>query len=282
MPDRHINVGDARIHVVETGDPDGRPIVLLHGWPESSATWAGLTAVAGDHIHMIAVDLPGVGDSTNTGLDGSKVSIAAVIHQLIGTLGLTGVTLVGHDIGGMVVYAYLRAYQDIERAVIMNVPIPGVSPWEDFIRSPFLFHFALHSIKELPEILVRGRVRPYFDYFYDLLAADPGAIDESARAAYVAAYENDGALSAGFDWYRAFAQDAEDNLRAGAGPQVTTPLLYLRGGEERGGDISQYVGGLREAGLQDVVSAVIPGTGHFPQHEAPEETWRVIAGFAGL
>ena len=66
-------------------------------------------------------------------------------------------TLVGHDIGGMVVYAYLRAYQDLARAVIMDVPVPGVAPWEEFVREPYLWHFALHSIADLPERLVQGR-----------------------------------------------------------------------------------------------------------------------------
>ena len=282
MSGRHVNVGDARIHVVETGDPTGRPFVFLHGWPESSATWAGLTAIAGEQIRAIAVDLPGIGASTSTGIDGTKTAIAASIHELIQHLGLTGVTLVGHDIGGMVTYAYLRAYQDIERAVIMNVPIPGVAPWDDFVRSPFLFHFALHAIESLPETLVQGRQRPYFDYFYDLLAAHPAALDEQTRATYVAAYTRDESLTAGFDWYRTFDRDAEQNQQASAGPNVTTPLLYLRGRTERGGDIARYVDGLRDAGVKNVEQALIPGVGHFPQHEAPEETWRVIAAFAGL
>jgi pimeloyl-ACP methyl ester carboxylesterase len=47
------------------------------------------------------------------------------------------VTLVGHDIGGMIVYAYLHAYPDtIEQAVIMNVVIPAVDPWSEVIRNP--------------------------------------------------------------------------------------------------------------------------------------------------
>lgn len=187
MREHHVDVGAARIHVVESGDPAGRPVVFLHGWPESSATWAAVTAIAGDRIRAVALDLPGIGGSTRTGVDGTKRSIAAVVHQVVEHLGLAGGTLVGHDIGGMVAYAYLREYRDVERVVIMNVPIPGVAPWEDFIRSPFLFHFALHAADALPELLVRDKQGPYFDYFYDLLAADPTKIDAAARAAYVAA-----------------------------------------------------------------------------------------------
>jgi pimeloyl-ACP methyl ester carboxylesterase len=280
MREHHVPVGDASIYAVETGDPDGRPFVFLHGWPESSRTWVELTARAGDDIRAVAVDLPGVGASTGAGIGGTKREIADSVHHLIHHLGLTGATLVGHDIGGMVTYAYLRAYQDVERAVIMDVPIPGVAPWDDFIREPFLWHFALHAAEALPEALVRGRQRVYFDYFYDLLAADPAKIGDETREALADAYATDDALAAGFGWYRAFARDAEDNRQAATHPDV--PVLYLRGGAERGGDIGGYVQGLRESGLQNVLPAVVPDAGHFPQHEAPGETWRCIARFSGL
>ena len=97
-----------------------------------------------------------------------------------------------------------------------------------------------------------------------------------------AAYASDSALTASFSWYRAFARDVEDSQRASAGPAVSTPLLYLRGERERGGDIGPYVQGLRDAGVTQVQSALVPGAGHFTQQEAPGETWRLIARFAGL
>lgn len=115
-------------------------------------------------------------------------------------MGLTGVTLVGHDVGGMVAYAYLRAHQDLARAVIMDIVVPGVAPWEEFLRQPFRWHFALHSVRELPELLVQGRQQEYFDYFYTVLSADPAKITGSARRTYAAAYAADSARAAGFSW----------------------------------------------------------------------------------
>lgn len=215
MREHHVPVGDASIYAAETGDPDGRPFLFLHGWPESSRTWADLTAHAGDGIRAVAIDLPGVGASTGTGIGGT------------------------------------------------------------------VWHFALHTADALPEALVRGRERVYFDYFYDLLAADPATIRDETREAFAHAYATDDALTAGFGWYRAFAGDAEDNQKpAPVRPMI--PLLYLRGSAERGGDIGEYTQGLRDTGLPKVLSAVIPGAGHFPQHEAPEETWLNIARFTEL
>ena len=238
--------------------------------------------VAAGQVRAIAIDLPGIGESTGAATDGSKGQLAGTVHQLLSAMGLTGVTLVGHDIGGMVVYAYLRAYQDLARAVIMDVPVPGVAPWEEFVREPYLWHFALHSIADLPERLVQGRQEEYFDYFYTVLSADPAKITSEARRAYVAAYATGSALTAGFNWYRAFHHDVSDNRRASEGPHVTTPLLYMRGEQERGGDINTYLEGLRGAGVTHVESGIVPGAAHFTQEEAPRETWRLIARFARL
>jgi pimeloyl-ACP methyl ester carboxylesterase len=277
-----VAVGDAQVHVVEAGDPDGQPFVFLHGWPESWRAWEQVMTAAAGQVRAIAIDLPGVGESAGAATDGSKAALADAVHQLLSGMGLTGVTLVGHDVGGMITYAYLRRYQDLARAVIMDIVVPGVPPWEEFLRQPFLWHFALHSVPELPERLVQGRQREYFDYFYAALSADPAKITEEARRAYAAAYASDSALTAGFSWFRAFSRDAAANLRASEGAHVTTPVLYLRGEKERGGDISGYSGGLRGAGLTHLEQAVVPDAGHFTQEEAPQETWRLIAGFAGL
>ena len=79
---------------------------------------------AGGQAHAWAIDLPGVGASAGLATDGSKSQLAAIVHDLIGTLGLTDVTLVGHDIGGMVTYRYLRDYHDISRSCeIIHNPV---------------------------------------------------------------------------------------------------------------------------------------------------------------
>lgn len=277
----HVGIGAERIHVVEAGDSAARPVVFLHGFPESWYEWRPMMALAaGQQFRAIALDLPGVGDSfSSSGTPRTKVRIAETVHDVLRELDLSDVTLVGHDIGGMVVYAYLRAYTDIARAVIMDIVIPGVPPWEDFIRQPFLWHFALHATPNLPERLVQGRQPEYFDYFFDVLAADPEKITPEARAAYAAAYQTDDQLATAFGWFRAFPQDADHNRSAEAGPTVATPLLYMRGEKERSGSIDTYVEGLRKAGVTSVEQALVLDAGHFTQEEAPEQTWELTRRF---
>lgn len=276
-----VTVGEHRVHVAESGDPDGRPVLFLHGWPESWRAWAPVMAQAGDRARTLALDLPGVGESAGPS-DGSTADLARIVHEVAVALHLRPLTLAGHDIGGMVAYSYLRLYPDVDRVVIMDIVLPGVDPWEEFLRLPVLWHFAFHNVPGLPEHLVRGHQAEYFRYFYETLAARPGAITGPARDDFAAAYASGAALTASFAWFRAFTRDAEANRDLAAGPPVTTPLLYLRGDQERGGDIAGYVAGLRAAGVTNLEQATVPGCGHFPHEEAPGLLWKLIARFAGL
>jgi pimeloyl-ACP methyl ester carboxylesterase len=97
----------------------------------------------------------------------------------------------------------------------------------------------------------------------------------------VAAYRTDAALTAGFDFYRAFDQDATDNVAFAAGDPVTTPLLYVRGEHERGA-MDRYERGLRDAGVGNLTTARVPGAGHFAQEENPDRVWEIIRDFAAL
>jgi pimeloyl-ACP methyl ester carboxylesterase len=277
----HVTVGEHRVHVAETGDPDGPAFLFLHGWPQSWRAWDSVLALAGEQGRALAIDLPGVGESTGPS-DGTTGDLARIVHEVAVALGLRRLTLVGHDIGAMVAYSYLRRYHDVERVVIMDIVLPGVDPWAEFLRQPFLWHFAFHTVPDLPEHLVQGRQGEYFRYFYEVLAARPEAISDAARRDYAAAYASDGALAASFAWYRAFARDAEENRQLAAGPPVSTPVLYLRGEKERGGDITGYAEGLRRAGVTNLEYATVPGSGHFPHEEAPGLLWDRIATFAGL
>ncbi len=267
------------IHLVDTGGAYDTAVLFLHGWPQDWSAWEKVLHLAGPPVRALAVDLPGIGESTMPDAPSSKRAIANCIHELVATMGLVHLTLVGQDVGGQVVFAYLTQYPaELEGAVIMNVVVPGVRPWEDVIRNPYIWHFAFHSIPQLPEMLVMGKQRAYFDYFYDLLSANPAQITQKARDQYTQAYQSPTALKTGFEWYRAFTEDAKENSAAEHQASIETPLLYLRG-EREGGDLDQYLAGFRETGIHNVQGARIPGAGHFAADEQPESVWQQILAF---
>jgi pimeloyl-ACP methyl ester carboxylesterase len=256
----------------------GPEILIVHGWPESSVAWLPIlerAAKAGATVH--AVDLPGVGGSTRGSSGAGKHELAELLGELAKQLGWEHPRLVGHDIGGMVAYAALRAAPIFERVAICNTVIPGVAPWDKVYGNPQVFHFHFHAVPELPEQLVEGRERIYFDWFLDLLSDDPSRISDSYRDRFAAAYATREALTTGFDWYRALPDDAEHNA-ADTRP-VDTPVLYIRGDADPV-DVAAYLDGFRQAGLRDVDAAVVPHSGHSASLESPDALWQTIAAFA--
>lgn len=91
---------------------------------------------------------------------------AADIRSVVVPLGLDRNSVVSHDIGIMVAYAYAARYPDkVERLVVMDAPIPGIAPWDEIVRNPSLWHFSFHGPDA--ERLVQGRERIYLDTALD-------------------------------------------------------------------------------------------------------------------
>jgi pimeloyl-ACP methyl ester carboxylesterase len=275
---RQLRVAGLSIHVVEGGTGHKPAVLFLHGWPQSSAAFESVMKLLCRDLRVVAIDLPGIGGSKTPAPLNTKRALADYVRDVVRALDLHPLTLVGHDMGGQVAYAYLRLYpDDVERVVIMNIAIPGVEPWSEVIRNPNIWHFGFHAVPGLPEKLVTGKESAYFRFFFDRIAARPGAIDAGAQKEYVRAYSRPSALHVGFEWYRAFKQDLRDNKRFRMA--VTRPVLYLRGAKDPGLELDRYVQGLSEAGLRDVTGCVIANSGHFVADEQPRRLAMVLREF---
>jgi pimeloyl-ACP methyl ester carboxylesterase len=123
--------------------------------------------------------------------------------------------MVGHDIGLMVAYAYAEGYRDaVSHLVIMGAPLPGTMVFDSIRSDPRVWHFAFHGACDIPEMLVAGRERQYLQAFFNTRMFDPSAVSESDMDLYASAYSAPGAIRAGFEVYRAFDQDVQDNRDA--------------------------------------------------------------------
>ncbi|WP_343704657.1 alpha/beta hydrolase [Chitinophaga sp.] len=271
--DHQVLVNGVSTHVIEAGS--GRPIVFLHGYPQSGAAFEPVMNLLANSFHVLAPDLPGIGKSGKIpGAD--KKSVAAFIDAFLQQMGLTDVVMAGHDIGGMVTYSCLRHFPArVSKAVIMDTAVPGIAPWEEVKRNPFIWHFAFFAVPSLPEALITGKQKELFNYFYDTLAASPAAIPEGRRNRYVSAYQEPDALRTSLEWYRAFLQDEKDNAEKRL---INTPVMYVRG-EKEPGRIEEYINGFKESGLQNITGKVIPGSGHFSPEEQAEALANAIAEF---
>ncbi len=95
---RTLMVKDCSVHYLEAGNKKGLDIILLHGMKFNAATWeelGTLKALAEKGFHVLAVDMPGFGESPSCELDNNTV-LNGVIEQL----GLGKIVLVGPSMGG--------------------------------------------------------------------------------------------------------------------------------------------------------------------------------------
>jgi pimeloyl-ACP methyl ester carboxylesterase len=259
---RFADVPGVRLHYLILGQGD--PVVLLHGYAQTSHMWRPLmTELARSHT-VIAPDLRGIGQSSIPADGYTKAVMAQDIHALVHSLGYPRIRLVGHDIGLMVAYAYAAQYaSEVDRIVLMDAFLPGVGNWRDVWLLRDLWHF--HFYGETPQALVTGRERIYFEHFWNDFAADrTRSVPEGDRRIYTDAYARPGGMRAGFEIFRAFERDAQDFARFAQTP-LPMPMLVLTG-EKASGDVLIQQGRLVATTVEGVV---VRGSGHWLMEEAP-------------
>jgi pimeloyl-ACP methyl ester carboxylesterase len=122
---RFANVNGARLHYLVAGE--GEPVVLLHGYAETSHMWLPLIAELASTHTVIAPDLRGAGQSSTPEGGYTKIAMARDTHALVQKLGYEGIQIVGHDIGLMVAYAYAAQYRnEVKQVALMDAFLPGV------------------------------------------------------------------------------------------------------------------------------------------------------------
>lgn len=262
IEDRFASVNDVRLHYLTAGK--GQPVILLHGYAQNSHMWRPLIGELAKSRLVIAPDLRGFGQSSKPASGYDKKTMAQDVHDLAISLGLKRASIVGHDIGLMVAYAYAAQYPaEVDRVVLMDAFLPGVGDWKSVWLLRDLWHF--HFYGETPLRLVAGRERIYFEHFWNDFAADPKhSVPEADRRFYAASYARPGAMRAGFEVFRNFEQDAKDFTQF-AQTKLTMPMLVLTG-EKASGNFLIEQGRLVAS---DVNGVVIKGSGHWLMEEAP-------------
>jgi pimeloyl-ACP methyl ester carboxylesterase len=251
----------------------GPVVVLIHGYAETSDSWAPLATELVKNYTVIVPDLRGIGRSSRPSTGYDKKTQAADIRAVITTLGFDRAFVVSHDIGIMVAYAYAALYPDkVERLVVMDAPLPGIAPWDDLIKDHRLWHFSFWGTDE--DRLVQGRERIYLDRIWNDFSASPSQPDELTRKFYAAQYAKPGAMHAGFAQFKAFDQDAKDN-QVFAHTKLTMPVLAV-GAEKSFGPTEAVV--MRNVAT-NVREAVVPNSGHWLMEENPTYTVALIRDY---
>ena len=223
---------------------------------------------------MIVPDLGGLGLSSKPPGGFDKKTQASDVAGVLDDLKIDRATLVTHDIGNMVGYAFAALYpQRVARFVLIDAPVPGIGPWEDILKNPLLWHFRFGGPDM--ERLVAGRERIYLDRFWNEFSATPSRFSEDARNHYAQLYALPGAMHSGFMQFAAFDQDAVDNKALLAKGKLPMPVLAI-GGEKSFGTAMAEI--MRFAAT-DVQSGVVPNSGHWIMEENPTATISMVRAF---
>jgi pimeloyl-ACP methyl ester carboxylesterase len=261
-----------RLHYLQAGAGD--PVLLLHGYAQTSHMWRPLMAALAETHTVIAPDLRGFGGSGKPDGGYDKKTMAQDARALATSLGHTRIGIVGHDIGLMVAYAYAAQFPaDVDRIALMDAFLPGVGDWTSVWLLRDLWHF--HFYGKTPLALVEGRERIYLEHFWNDFAADPArSVAEKDRRFYADAYAQPGAMRAGFEVFRAFERDAQD-FASFARQKLKMPMLVLTG-EKASGEFLIQQGRLVADTVEGVV---IKGSGHWLVDEAPDQVIPKLVSF---
>jgi pimeloyl-ACP methyl ester carboxylesterase len=269
---RTADVNGTKLHYLTAGH--GTPLILLHGYAETSLMWRPVLPLLAQRFTVIAPDLPGIGDS-DIPADGLDMKNAATrIHDLAKSLGFQKAEVVGHDIGLMVAYAYAAQFPaEVAKLVLMDAFLPGVPGWEAVYNNPGIWHFRFNG--PTLEALVKGRERTYFDYFWNDFAADKDhSIPEADRQAYAAAYARPGRMHAGWAYFVSFQQAAKDFAQLSR-TKLSMPVLAIGGDKSLGEALGQQV----KLVATNVTVIVLKNTGHWVLEERPKETTEALQNF---
>lgn len=286
---REIVTGDGAIVCFEGGS--GPPILLLHGFPETSLMWHAIAPLLARDFTVVAADLPGYGSSfcppdTDDHSAMSKRALASALIEAMKALGHEEFAIIGHDRGGRVAYRAALDHPDIVTAAVVLDVIPTYEVWEraDARLALSFWPFSLLAQPApLPERLLLAAPAAVIDNALSEWGSPPDIFPPWLREAYVAALSDPSHVHAICEEYRAAAGiDREiDRADLETRRRIRCPLLALW--SDKGGLAAWYGDtggplGIWRRWAEDVHGHAVSG-GHFFPEEQPEATADAISAF---
>jgi pimeloyl-ACP methyl ester carboxylesterase len=262
-----ISTNGIRIAVAVGGS--GPPMVLLHGWPQTSRAWRHVMPALARRHTVVVPDLRGAGASDRPADGYAKTNQADDVRGVLAGLGLAGPSVVvGHDIGAMVAFAWAASHPgDVSTLVLLDALIPGLGLEEAMnVAEGGTWHFGFFMAERIPEMLFDGHELEFVSASFGALST-PGTFTADDLAYYAEAYRGKDRLRGGFEQYRTLLDDGKAN-RALLAERGGLPMPVLVVGAGRHVGDADVAAPLRPHAPQAV--GVAAPTGHFIAEEAPE------------
>ena len=199
-----VQANGAALHVARIGA--GRPLLLLHGWPEFWLTWEPVMTRLADRFTLYAPDLRGFGDSDKPEGPFGPDQQAADMLALMDALGLAQAGIVGHDVGGALMQPLARlAPERLAGLFFFDFVYPGIGPrMAEPERLNNIWYQSFHQMEMAPALVGASResCRLYFGHFLKAWSHRKHVFDDQLEA-FTDNFLRDGNLAGGFAHYRA-------------------------------------------------------------------------------
>ncbi|HLZ01738.1 MAG TPA: alpha/beta hydrolase [Bradyrhizobium sp.] len=275
-----ITANGAAFHVARTGT--GKPLLLLHGWPEFWLTWEPVMTRLAGRFSLITPDLRGFGDSDKPdgpyGPDQHATDMLALMDQL----GIERFGVVGHDVGGAAMQPLGRMAPDrLAGLFFFDFVYPGIGARMGAPdRLNHIWYQSFHQMDMAPALVgaARESCRTYIRHFLQDWSHRKHAFDDVLEA-FTDNYLKTGNLAGGFAHYRA-AHAGRVTMMEGAGPKlppIAAPTC-VRWAEHDPLFPYAWTDRLGET-FPNLDLSMFPDVGHFPHREDPDRAASEIAAF---
>lgn len=275
----YADVGEVRLHYIARGT--GPLVLLLHGFPECWYAWRHQLASLGKQYCVVAPDLRGynLSEKPVRQKDYRLERLVADVLGLIRYFGAEEAVLVGHDWGAAIAWSVAQqAPRQVRKLAALQVP--PLALWRDNLTFRQLFrswYVLAFQLPWLPERLLRAGKNALLERMLRETAVRPATFTDQDLDVYHQAWSQEGAVTAGIDYYRAnlFALSQSHRL-----PErwIAVPTLFIYGEQdvailpETVRQVERYVSGPYQ-------ELRIAEAGHWVQAEAPAQVNTALRRF---
>jgi haloacetate dehalogenase len=281
-----VKTSGTTIHVLRKGS--GRPLLLLHGYPETHLTWHKVAPKLCEQFSVVLPDLRGYGDSGRPP-DGERhgnYSFRAIAQDQVDVMrhyGHERFLVAAHDRGARVAHRLCLDHpESVEKVCLMDI-VPTFTMYRRTNRefaTKYMWWFFLIQAYPLPEHMIGLDPKFYLQHIFEGLNKTPGAIGPDEMNEYIRVFSNDSTIHATCEDFRAAADiDLEmDQADEKAGRKIQCPVHALWGARGTVGVLWDVIATWREKSVATVTGKALD-CGHFLQEEDPQGFIKELSQF---
>ncbi|MTD58414.1 alpha/beta hydrolase [Amycolatopsis pithecellobii] len=271
----HVTLAGTDLHYVTAGDA-GTPILLVHGFPESWWAFRKLIPLLAAEHRVIAVDLPGFGDSDTKPGEYTSSVFADTLRALLVRLDLGPVHLTGQDISGIATVRLATGTPELVRsfaAIETALPGYGLERFAD-VANGGMWHIGFLGAPGIPEMLLTGRERAFLTGFaLPAMCGTEGAITEADVDEFTRVYSRPDGLRGTVGIYGSMLTEGHELKGLLTDRPLTMPVLAVDAGS---GDFTSTT---MHQVAANVTTVTLDGVGHLVAQEAPEALAAALLDF---